>query len=180
VLPFVLLRRLDCVLEPTKAKVLAEVEKLQAKGVKLTDPLADKVLQRAARVPFYNTSALGFHELKGDPTPVASHFRSYLKGFSPGIREVMEKFSLGQVIDRLDEHDRLYTIIGIFADVDLHRDKIPNHVVGSLFEELIRRFNEKTNEEAGSTCGLQPACFKDLDTASRCRRFPWRKRDARN
>jgi type I restriction enzyme M protein len=149
VLPFLLIRRLDCVLEPTKAKVLAEVEKLKAKGLKLTDPLADKVLQRAARVPFYNTSPLDFQKLKGDPALVAGHFRSYLRAFSPGIREIIEKFKLGQEIDRLDELDRLYTIIGIFADVDLHPDKVPNHVVGSIFEELIRRFNEKKNEEAG-------------------------------
>ena len=149
VLPFLLIRRLDCVLAPTKAKVLAEVEKLQAKGTKLTDPLADKVLQRAARVPFYNTSPLDFQKLKGDPSHVADHFRRYLKTFSPAIREIIEKFSLPQVIDRLDEHDRLFTIITIFADVDLHPDKVPNHVVGSIFEELIRRFNEKKNEEAG-------------------------------
>jgi type I restriction enzyme M protein len=149
VLPFLLLRRLDCVLAPTKAKVLAEVEKLQAKGLKLTDPLADKVLQRAARVPFYNTSPLDFQKLKGDPSHVADHFRRYLKTFSPGIRDIIEKFSLPQVIDRLDEHDRLFTIIAIFADVDVHPDKVPNHVVGSIFEELIRRFNEKKNEEAG-------------------------------
>jgi type I restriction enzyme M protein len=149
VLPLLVIRRLDCVLQPTKGRVLAEIEKLHAKGIKLADPLADKVLQRAARVPFYNTSKLDFEKLKGDPNHIASNFRAYLKAFSPGLRDIIEKFKLDQEIDRLDEHDRLYVILGIFADVDVHPDKVPNHVMGSIFEELIRRFNEDKNEEAG-------------------------------
>jgi type I restriction enzyme M protein len=149
VLPLLVIRRLDCVLEPTKAKVLAEVEKLKEKGVKLSDALADKVLQRAARVPFYNTSRLDFEKLKGDPTHIAANFRAYLKAFSPGIRDIIEKFKFDQEIERLDEHDRLYAILGIFAEVNLHPDVVPNHVMGNIFEELIRRFNEKKNEEAG-------------------------------
>lgn len=149
VLPLLVIRRLDCVLGPTKAKVLAEVERLQAKGVKLSDPLADKVLQRAARVPFYNTSKLDFEKLKGDPNHIAGNLRSYLKAFSPAIRDIIEKFKFEQEIERLDEHDRLFVIVSIFADVDVHPDKVPNHIMGSIFEELIRRFNEKKNGEAG-------------------------------
>jgi type I restriction enzyme M protein len=149
ILPLLVIRRLDCVLEPTKDRVLAEIEKLKGKGVKLTDPLADKLLQRAARLPFYNTSKLDFERLKGDPNHIASNFRAYLKAFSPGLRDIIEKFKLDQEIERLDEHDRLYVILNIFADVDVHPDKVPNHVMGSIFEELIRRFNEKKNEEAG-------------------------------
>src|SRR6185436_13204212 len=149
VLPLLVIRRLDCVLTPTKPKVLAEVEKLKEKGVKLSDALADKVLQRAARVPFYNTSRLDFQKLKGDPTHVAANFRAYLKAFSPGIRDIVEKFKFDQEIERLDEHDRLYAILSIFAEVNLHPDLVPNHVMGNIFEELIRRFNEKKNEEAG-------------------------------
>jgi len=149
VLPLLVIRRLDCVLEPTKPKVLAEVEKLKEKGVKLSEILADKVLQRAARMPFYNTSRLDFEKLKGDPTHVAANLRAYLKAFSPGIRDIIEKFKFDQEIERLDEHDRLYAVLGIFAEVNLHPDVVPNHVMGNIFEELIRRFNEKKNEEAG-------------------------------
>jgi type I restriction enzyme M protein len=149
ILPLLVIRRIECVLGPTKKKVLAEVEKLTARGTKLSEPLADKVLQRAAGVPFYNTSRLDFDVLKGDPTHIAANLRAYLKAFSPGIRDIIEKLKFEQEIDRLDEHDRLYTVLGIFADVDLHPDLVPNHVMGSAFEELIRRFNEKKNEEAG-------------------------------
>jgi type I restriction enzyme M protein len=149
ILPLLVIRRIECVLAPTKKKVLSEVEKLTARGTKLSEPLADKVLQRAAGVPFYNTSRLDFDVLKGDPTHIAANLRAYLKAFSPGVRDIIEKLKFEQEIDRLDEHDRLYTVLGIFADVDLHPDLVPNHVMGSAFEELIRRFNEKKNEEAG-------------------------------
>src|SRR5690606_8211977 len=133
----------------SKDKVLARLEALQGKGMKLADPAVDVALRKIAGKPFYNTSKLDFGKLKGDPNQIAHNLRSYLKGFSPNARDIIEQFKFDEQITRLDDADLLFQIVGLFAEVDLHLDTVPNHVMGSIFEELIRRFNEKKNEEAG-------------------------------
>ena len=149
ILPLLVVRRLDCVLEPTKEKVLARLEALKDKGMKATDPTVDVALRKVTGVPFYNTSRLDFAKLKGDPNHIAQNLRAHLKGFSANARDIIEQFKFDEQITRLDEANLLYQVIGLFADVNLHPDEVPNHLMGSVFEELIRRFNEKKNEEAG-------------------------------
>jgi type I restriction enzyme M protein len=162
-----MVRRLDCVLEPTKEKVLNKLEALQAKGMKASDPVVAAALQKVSGVPFHNTSRLTFVRLKDDPNHVAQNLRNYLKGFSGDARDIVEQFKFDDQVTRLDEANLLYQVIGLFADVDLHPDLVPNHTMGSVFEELIRRFNEKKNEEAGAdSSGRCPAMSRPCRTAS--------------
>lgn len=149
ILPLLVVRRLDCVLAPTKDKVLARLEALKQKGMKVSDPAVDVALRKVTGVPFYNTSKLDFLTLKGDSQHLAPNLRKYLKEFSANARDIIEQFKFEEQITRLDDSDLLFQIVGLFAGVNLHPNSVPNHVMGSVFEELIRRFNEKKNEEAG-------------------------------
>lgn len=146
ILPMTVLRRLDCVLRDTKPKVLARYETLKGGKVKNLDP----ILQRITGVPFHNISKLDFEKLKGDPNHIAANLLAYIKGFSADARDIfIESFRFGDQIERLDRSNLLYQVICRFADVDLHSDAVPNHTMGLLFEELIRRFAEQSNETAG-------------------------------
>lgn len=142
ILPFVVLRRLDCVLEPTKAKVLAEAARLKVKN-------PDPILRAAAGQPFYNTSKLDFRKLLDDPERIARNMRAYIAAFSPSARDILENFEFEEQIARLDKSGLLYKIVGEFTDLDLHPDAVPNLEMGYIFEELIRRFSEQSNETAG-------------------------------
>jgi type I restriction enzyme M protein len=144
ILPLLVLRRLDAVLEPTKAKVLETKVKLEGKT---SNP--DPLLKRAAGQPFYNTSPLSFAKLLDDPKSLAGNLRAYIGGFSPGAAEVLEKYRFDEQITRLDQAGLLYLVLGKFADLDLHPDVVPNHAMGYVFEELLRRFSELSNETAG-------------------------------
>jgi type I restriction enzyme M protein len=147
ILPLTVVRRLDCVLDTSKAKVLAKFDEL--KRAKQPEGTIEKVLVRATGVPFYNTSKLDFEKLKGDPNHVGANLTSYIKGFSSNARDVIEQFKFADHIAKLDESNLLFQVVSRFADVDLHPDKVPNHVMGTIFEELIRRFAEASNETAG-------------------------------
>ncbi|MEW5920366.1 MAG: class I SAM-dependent DNA methyltransferase [Bacillota bacterium] len=144
-LPMTVLRRLDCVLEPTKDQVLEKLKSLQESKVKNFDPL----LCRVTGVPFYNSSRYTFEKLKGDPNNIAANLTNYIKGFSARAREIIESFGFEEHIARLDKADRLYLLVSKFCDLDLHPDRVHNIEMGYIFEELIRRFNEASNEEAG-------------------------------
>jgi type I restriction enzyme M protein len=145
ILPLTVLRRMDCVLEPTKQAVLTRAEKLKVQGVGNWEP----VLCSVARQPFYNISPLDFHRLLQDAAHVAGNLRGYIAGFSPEAREVLEKFDFDVQITRLERSDLLYLVVARFADIDLHPDKVSNIEMGYLYEELIRRFSELSNETAG-------------------------------
>lgn len=144
-LPLTVLRRLDCVLEPTKEKVLERLKKLQGGKVKNVEP----ILCRVTGVPFYNTSRYTFEKLKGDPNNIAANLTNYIKGFSRRAREIIEHFGFEEHIAKLDKADRLYLVVSRFCEIDLHPDVVSNIEMGYIFEELIRRFNEASNEEAG-------------------------------
>jgi len=144
-LPLTVLRRLDCVLEPTKEKVLERLKKLKDTKVKNVEP----ILCRVSGVPFYNTSRYTFEKLKGDPNNIAANLTNYIKGFSSRAREIIEHFGFEEHIAKLDRADRLYLIVSKFCEIDLHPDRVSNIEMGYIFEELIRRFNEASNEEAG-------------------------------
>jgi type I restriction enzyme M protein len=144
-LPLTVLRRLDCVLEPTKEETLDRLKKLEGGKVKNLDP----ILCRVTGVPFYNTSRYTFEKLKGDPNNIAANLTNYIKGFSTRAREIIEHFGFEEHIAKLDKADRLYLVIQRFCQIDLHPDTVSNIEMGYIFEELIRRFNEASNEEAG-------------------------------
>lgn len=144
-LPLTVLRRLDCVLEPTKDKVLAKLKGLQ--GGKVKHP--DAILFRVSGMPFYNTSRYTFQKLKGDPNHIAANLTNYIKGFSTRAREIIDHFGFEEHIAKLDKADRLFLVVQKFCDIDLHPDAVSNIEMGYIFEELIRRFNEASNEEAG-------------------------------
>lgn len=146
-LPMTVLRRFDCVLAPTKERVLSEYEK--RKGGKLSDDALDKVLNRAAGQRFHNHSPLTFEKLKGDPDNIEKHIVSYIKGFSKNARIIFDFFEFEAEIEKMREANILYLVISKFCEVDLHPDKVPNEEMGLIFENLIRRFNELANETAG-------------------------------
>ena len=146
-LPMTVLRRFDCVLAPTKDKVLAAYER--RKGGKLEGDALDSVLNRAAGQRFHNRSALTFERLKGDPDNIAGHLVGYIQGFSANVRRIFEYFEFEAEIDKMRESNLLYLIVSRFCDVDLHPDRVPNEQMGLIFENLIRRFNELANETAG-------------------------------
>lgn len=145
ILPFTVLRRLDCVLEPTREKVRQKYEALKGGQVKNFEP----VLNRITGVPFHNTSKFDFEKLKGDPNHLAANLKAYIRGFSANAQDIIERFELDKHVAKLDESNLLYQVVARFAEVDLHPETVPNHVMGSVFEELIRRFAEQSNETAG-------------------------------
>jgi len=144
-LPLVVLRRMDCVLEPTKDKVLARAKELATGKIKNLDPLLNKVAGQS----FHNTSRFTFEKLKGDPEKLAANLINYIKGFSKNARDIIEHFGFETQIATLDKADRLFLVVSKFCEIDLHPDRVSNIEMGYIFEELIRRFNEASNEEAG-------------------------------
>jgi len=150
-LPMVVLRRLDCVLEPTKDAVLKKLDELEAK--KVPEPAMDRLLGKAADPnrthPLYNTSAYTFGKLLGDPENIAPNLAAYINGFSPTARHIFERFKFAEQIEKLDSSNRLFNVVKAMADLDLHPDRIDNLQMGYLFEHLVMRFNEQANEEAG-------------------------------
>ena len=145
ILPLTVLRRLDCVLEPTKQKVLDKASALKASGIKDVEP----ILNRAAGQKFHNTSKLDFQKLKGDPDKVATNLAFYIKHFSSNARQIFEYFKFEEQIATLSDANRLYLVVSKFAEIDLHPSVVSNHEMGLVFEDLIRRFNEASNETAG-------------------------------
>ena len=145
ILPLTVLRRLDCVLTPTKDRVLKRQAELRGKG--LQD--LDAQLRRASGFAFYNTSRYDFDKLLADAPHLAANLRNYIAGFSPNMREVLEKFDFDNTISKLDEAGLLFKVLERFKNVDLHPDKIDNPTMGTIFEELIRKFNEALNENPG-------------------------------
>ncbi|SFX68391.1 type I restriction-modification system subunit M [Streptomyces atratus] len=144
ILPFTVLRRLECVLEPTRDKVVEEAARCEEQDL---DP--DYFLPRASGHSFYNTSGLTLKKIAGDPDNAAANLQVYIAGFSPNAREVLEKYEFAQQIRKLDGANLLYQVIGRFTDLDLRPEVVSNHNMGYIFEELIRRFSEQSNETAG-------------------------------
>jgi type I restriction enzyme M protein len=144
ILPLTVLRRLDCVLAPTKARALETNARLRDKLDNL-----DPQLRRASGFAFYNTSLYDFERLLGDAPNLAANLRNYINGFSHNMREVVEKFDFDNTIAKLDEAGLLFKVLERFKNVNLHPDIIDNPTMGMIFEELIRRFNEALNENPG-------------------------------
>jgi len=144
ILPFTVLRRLDCVLAGTKAAALAE---LQAKRQAGLNP--DPFLLRITGCGFFNRSPLDMKRLMGDQDHIASNLETYIQGFSEDVRDIFERFDFSIQVDRLARCGLLYQVTERFANIDLHPARVDNHQMGLVFEELIRRFAEISNETAG-------------------------------
>jgi type I restriction enzyme M protein len=145
ILPLTVLRRLDCVLADTKKKVLGKQSELRGKKLENLDPQ----LRKIAGFAFYNTSRYDFEKLLADAPHLAANLRNYIAGFSSNMREVLEKFDFDNTISKLDEAGLLFQVLERFKNVDLHPDKIDNPTMGTIFEELLRKFNEALNENPG-------------------------------
>jgi len=144
ILPFTVLKRLDSVLEKTKQEVLRESHLLEERGVN-----PDPILRNITKVGFYNTSQFTFKNLLDEQTHLEKNFKKYLHGFSPAIQEILEKFDFEKHLSRLWGGNLLFKIIQEFNKVDLSIEATDNHEMGSIFEELIRRFAEQSNDTAG-------------------------------
>ena len=147
VLPFTVLRRLDCVLAPTKDAVQAELETLPDT---IDDIMREAILNLASGHEFHDTSPFTFEKLLDDPANVAANLNRMINGFSRDVRDIfIDRFGLPEQIARLDRDDLLYLVVSRFAQADLHPDRVSNLQMGYIFEELIRRFSEQSNETAG-------------------------------
>ena len=144
ILPFTVLRRLDCVLEATKAAVLAELAKRAKSGVN-----PEPFLLRKSGQLFYNTSPLDLKKLMGDQDHIGENLRAYMQAFSPAVRDIFERFDFHTQIDRLAKAGLLYLVTEKFANIDLPPATVSNAQMGAVFEELIRKFAELSNETAG-------------------------------
>ncbi|MGY5059130.1 type I restriction-modification system subunit M [Streptomyces sp. 900105755] len=144
ILPFTVLRRLECVLEPTRDKVVETVARFAGQDID-----TDRFLRKASGHAFYNKSELTLRKIAADPQNAAKNLQIYVGAFSDNAREVLDKYEFNQQVRKLDGANLLYQVIGKFTDLDLHPDVVPNHNMGYIFEELIRRFAEQSNETAG-------------------------------
>ena len=147
ILPFTVLRRLDAVLAPTKAKVLEVIQKAEAVGM----PVRQIALKNEAghHYSFYNSSVWDMQKVLGDPENLAANLRDYVGAFSENVRDIFDKYKMDDRIEELDEHDLLFHVAQAFAKVDLGPTLVPNEEMGHIFEELIRKFAEASNETAG-------------------------------
>ncbi|MBI2839692.1 MAG: SAM-dependent DNA methyltransferase [Acidobacteria bacterium] len=144
ILPLTVLRRIDCVLKPTKEKVLKRNADLKGKLENPHDQLC-----KASGYAFYNTSRYDFEKLLADAPNIAHNLRNYISGFNSNMREVLEKFDFDNTINKLAEAGLLFKVLERFKNVDLHPDGVDNPTMGTIFEELIRKFNEALNENPG-------------------------------
>ena len=142
ILPFTVLRRFDCVLAPSKAKIL-EMNKT------LTVSNKTPVFKRFTGHDYYNVSEYDFAKLMDDSNAIETNLRDYINGFSDDVKEILDNFEIGTIIDRLKKSNLLYLIVQKFNEIDLRDDTVDNLEMGYMFEELIRRFSEQSNETAG-------------------------------
>ena len=144
ILPFVVLRRLDCTLEGNKDEIYNLYEKYKDD---LDDP--SPIIKDKIKLSYFNTSKYDLSRLKSDPQNIMVNFSNYINGYSDNVHDILENFDLTKQVAKLDKHNRLYKLIDKFTEVDLHPDKVSNHEMGSIYEELLRKFSEQHNEESG-------------------------------
>lgn len=147
ILPFVVIRRLDCILDPVNAKVRASYENFKDK---VSEEKLDPILRKAAGgLQFYNTSKHTLESLKENPKTIEIDFNNYLNGFNKEVRDIIENFQFDKVVARLIKNKLLYQMVEAICQVDLHIDKVDNHDMGYVFEKLIQISNELSNQAAG-------------------------------
>src|SRR5210317_14073 len=144
ILPFVVLRRLDCVLEQDKKQAIEIYNSLKGS---IDNP--EPAVLNKLKLNFYNISNYDLEKLKSDPTNIKQNFENYIQGYSENVRDIVKNFNLQPLVDKLYDNDKLYLLIDKYTSVDLHPDTIDNHQMGTIYEELLRKFSEMTNEESG-------------------------------
>ncbi len=144
ILPFTVLRRLDCVLEPHKDTVIDLYNEYKSQVDDPTPIILGKV-----NTTFFNHSQYDLNRLKQDPSNVMMNFNNYLSGYSENVVEIIENFQLEKPIEKLNKNNRLFQFIEKFSEIDLHPDVVSNHQMGQIFEELLRKFSEMSNETSG-------------------------------
>lgn len=144
ILPFLVLRRLDCVLEPKKKEVVEFYNSIKGE---FEDP--SEVLMEQTNMNFTNYSKFDLVKLKEDPNKLKIHIDEYINGYSSNVREILSYHNLNSIINKLHKNNRLFKLIELFTQVDLHPNVVNNHTMGQIFEELLRRFSEMSNETSG-------------------------------
>jgi len=143
-LPFLVLRRLDCVLEPTKGRVIETHENFIDASFE-TKP----ILLQAAGQKFYNTSHYDLQRLSQDAPNIEANFNHYISGFSENVSQILENYEIDKIVKKLAKNDLLFLFVARFKEIDLHPETVSNYEMGNIFEELLRRFSEMSNETAG-------------------------------
>ena len=144
ILPLVVLRRLDCVLEPYKKEIVEIHNQFKDKRDDTS-----KIIHTKLGIKFSNYSQYDFERLKQEPNKLDENIYEYLSSFSSNVQDIIQNFGLQKHIEKLNSNDRLYLLIEKFTTVDLHPDVVDNHTMGQVFEELLRRFSEMSNETSG-------------------------------
>ena len=144
ILPFVTLRRLDCLLEEHKDEVVALYKELKPQ---IDDP--SPIIRKRTGLNFFNHSEYDLTRLKSDPNGLRQNFPNYISGYSDNVHIILENFQLDKPVEKLLKNKKLYSLIDKFTEVDLHPKVVDNHTMGSIFEELLRRFSEMSNETSG-------------------------------
>ena len=147
-LPFLVLRRLDCILDEDGRKEKA-INTYNQFSSQVSEDALPPIILRETNTSFYNTSQYDLSRLKEDPNNIRLNFENYLNGFSQDVRDIIENFNLDRFIERLHNNNRLFIFCNKFTEVDLHPNKVDNHTMGQVFEELLRRFSEMSNETSG-------------------------------
>ncbi len=144
ILPFVVLRRLDCVIESDKDKVYNLYMEFKDKVLDLSP-----IIKNSVNKEFYNYSKYDLSRLKSDPKNIFSNFQDYINGYSQNVFEILENFQFEKPIEKLHKNNKLYLLIDKFSEIDLHPNVVDNHTMGQIFEELLRKFSEMSNETSG-------------------------------
>jgi len=144
ILPFVVLRRLDCLLEPKKDEVVELYNQIRKD---VDDP--SPIIKRKIGLPFFNHSQYDLGRLKSDPNGLKLNFQNYINGYSENVFQILENFQLDKPVEKLLKNKKLYSLIDKFTEVDFHPNVVDNHMMGSIFEELLRKFSEMSNETSG-------------------------------
>ena len=145
ILPFVVLRRLDCLIEPHKDEVVKQYNELLQSGIEDPTP----IIKKKTGLNFFNYSPYDLTRLKSDPNGLKINFPNYVNGYSDNVHQILENFQLEKPVEKLIKNKKLYSLIDKFTEVDLHPNKVDNHTMGSIFEELLRKFSEMSNETSG-------------------------------
>jgi type I restriction enzyme M protein len=144
ILPFIVLRRLDCVLEPNKDEIFNLYEEYKSK---VDDP--SPIIKNKVKKEFYNYSKYDLVRLKSDPKNIYINFQNYINGYSKNVYEIIENFQFEKPVEKLHKNNKLYLLIDKFTEIDLHPSVVDNHTMGQIFEELLRKFSEMSNETSG-------------------------------
>jgi len=144
ILPFIVFKRLDSIIVDKKDKIIDLYKKWKSK----TDDYNEIILNQL-KINFFNTSSYDLKKLTQDPQNIKANFENYLKGFSANVTEIIENFDIDKEINKLDKNDRLFTLIEEFSEIDFSPQKVSNFEMGLIFEELLRRFSELSNETSG-------------------------------